>query len=353
MAASSSARFLRPDVRELAAYVPGTQPEGPGWVKLNTNENPYPPSPRVLAALAGEAERLRLYPHPQARALRERAALVYGVTPAQVFVGNGSDDVLNLLVRACVPAGGVVAAADPGYGLYAVLARANGARFVAVDYPEDFTLPEATCWPAAPLYFLTHPNSPSGVAVSVDAVERLARGLDGLLVVDEAYADFARADCLGLLHRCDNVFICRTFSKSFALAGLRLGLGLGSAAVVDGLDRLKDSYNVNRMALAAGTAALEDLGAMREATGRIVATRERVAAELARRGLSCLPSEANFLLARVGPDAARLQRELAARKVLVRHFSHPRLADRLRVSIGTDAEMDRFLAALDDARSMA
>jgi histidinol-phosphate aminotransferase len=334
-------------VRGVAAYVPGEQPEpGRRVIKLNTNENPYPPSPRVLEALARAIDgSLRLYPDPEARALRARAAAAYGVPIDHVLAGNGSDELIALLLRAVVDPGDRVAFPVPTYSLYETLVAAHGARVVRVPFEADFALPAALAEAEARLTFLCNPNSPSGTLVPVSAVARLAERVAGLLVVDEAYVDFAREHALGLVGRCPNVVVLRTLSKSFSLAGLRVGLLFGPPALLAGLRVVKDSYNVSRLAQVAGEAALADLATMRANVTRVCTTRAVLTAGLERLGFRVLPSEANFVLARrPGTDLAPLARALAARGILVRHF--PALPDALRISVGTDEETAALLDAL-------
>jgi histidinol-phosphate aminotransferase len=334
--------------------VPGEQPAaGRRIVKLNTNENPYPPSPRVLEALArASTADVRLYPDPEARALRARAGAVYGVPPDRVMVGNGSDELLQLLLRATVDPGDPVAFPVPTYSLYATLVAVQGGRCVEVPFADDYGLPAALADTGARLTFLCNPNSPSGTLVPVAEVARLAGAVRGLLVVDEAYVDFAHTSALPLVADHDNVVVLRTFSKSFSLAGLRVGLAFAHPDLLAGLRTVKDSYNVSRLAQAAAEAALGDLPWMEENVRRIRATRTRLATALAGLGWNVLPSEANFVLARrPGVDQAPTAAALAARDVLVRHFAAPRLFDALRITIGTDDEIDTLLAALRDLAS--
>jgi len=329
--------------------VPGEQPRaGRRVVKLNTNENPYPPSPRVLDALAAAVNGgLRLYPDPDAHGLRTRAAAVYGVPPDHVLAGNGSDECLALLARAIVDAGDRVAFPVPTYSFYETLVAAQGGTAVRMPWPSDFTLPGELATTGARLTFLCNPNSPSGTLVPNAAIEELARRLDGVLVVDEAYVDFARESAMPLVTRHPNVVVLRTFSKSFSLAGLRIGLAFGHPDLLAGLRMVKDSYNLDRLALVAAEAALEDLDHMRANVARVRATRTRLARALADLGFSVLPSEANFVLARrAGTDLAPLTRALSSRDVLVRHFPTPELRDALRITVGTDEEIDVLLAAL-------
>jgi histidinol-phosphate aminotransferase len=339
---------LRPIVEQMHGYVPGEQPRGGAYVKLNTNENPYPPAPGVLQAVAAAATAdLRLYPDPSATALREAAAAVYGLTPEQVLVGNGSDDLLTMLVRAAVGPDDVVVYPEPTYSLYDTLVTIQEGRALTVPFPPDFSLPPALHAAEGRMLLVCNPNSPSGTFTPLAVIEELAAEFDGLVVVDEAYVDFAPATALPLLARHDNLVVLRTFSKSFSLAGMRIGLAFGRPDLLAEVAKVKDSYNVSRVAIVAGVAALADMTWMERNVARIVATRARLATELARRGYDVLPSAANFVFARrASEDQAPVQARLRERGVLVRHFPTPRLADGLRITVGTDAEIDRLLAAL-------
>jgi histidinol-phosphate aminotransferase len=331
--------------------VPGEQPEaGRRVIKLNTNENPYPPSPRVLEALAAAADaRVRLYPDPEACALRKRAAVVYGVPADHILAGNGSDELLALLLRATVEPGDRVAFPVPTYSLYATLVAVQGGEAVCPPWPEDFSLPGALAAARARVTFLCNPNSPSGTVVPPAEVEALARAVAGVLVVDEAYADFSETNALGLVGRHANVLVLRTMSKSYSLAGLRVGLAFGHPELLAGLRTVKDSYNLNRISQAGAVAALEDVGGMRANVARVRATRARLTAGLERLGFAVLPSQANFVLARrQGVDQGPVAAALAARDILVRHFAVPELADALRITVGTDDEVEMLLAALAD-----
>jgi len=332
----------------MQGYVPGEQPRGGSVVKLNTNENPYPPAPGVIAAVAACASAdLRLYPDPAATLLREAAARRYGFTPAHVLVGNGSDDLLTMVMRTMVGLDDVVAYPEPTYSLYDTLVTIQEGRSLTIPFPPDFTLPPALADAAARVLMICNPNSPSGTFTPVAVIEELARERDGLVVVDEAYVDFAPASALPLIARYQNVLVLRTFSKSFSLAGMRIGLAFGAPALIEELAKVKDSYNVSRVAIAAGVAALEDYAWMERNVARIVATRARLSDGLRGRGYEVLPSAANFVLARRrDQDQAPVQAALRERGILVRHFATPRLADALRISVGTDAEIDQLLAAL-------
>jgi histidinol-phosphate aminotransferase len=317
-------------------------------IKLNTNENPYPPSPRVLEAIARAAEpTVRLYPDPEAHALRARAAAVYGVPVDHIMAGNGSDELIALLLRATIDPGARVAFPVPTYSLYETIVAVQGGEAVRIPWPEDFSLPPGIATAGARVTFLCNPNSPSGTLVPLAQVEALARAVDGVLVVDEAYVDFAREHALGLVGRLANVVVLRTLSKSFSLAGLRVGLAFGHPELLAGLRTVKDSYNLNRLSQAAGEAALADLPRMQANLARIKRTRERLTTALVALGYRVPPSEANFVLAcRPGVDQGPVARALSARDILVRHFPTPRLSEALRITVGTDEEVDALLAAL-------
>ena len=342
--------LFRAAVDHLAAYVPGEQPPGDaGVVKLNTNESPYPPSPRALAALAGVApEALRRYPHPLADAFRRSAADVLGVEPEWILAGNGSDDLLTMLFRAVTGAGRAVAYPAPTYVLYRTLAAIQGAPVVEVPFDEDYALPvDALADAGAALTLVANPNSPSGTAATTDRLAGLAERTTGVLAIDEAYVAFARASALDLVRRHGRVIVLRTLSKSHGLAGLRLGFGIAHPDLLSGLFRVKDSYNVDAVAAAVGAAAIRDVAYARETVERIRATRTRLSEALAGRGFRVWPSEANFVLARPADgNARRLYEGLKQRGVLVRHFAEPGLDDKLRITVGTEEQTTRLLSRL-------
>ncbi|HVO24440.1 MAG TPA: histidinol-phosphate transaminase [Candidatus Margulisiibacteriota bacterium] len=343
-------RFIRPAVAAMTGYVPGEQPQERRYIKLNSNENPYPPSPRVIAAVrAAAGDELRLYPDPLANALRDRAAAVYGVRRENILVGNGSDELLNLIVRTCVGPGERVVYPYPTYSLYDTLVALQESEAVHVAYPSDFSLPAGLVEARGRVTFICHPNSPSGTAVPIAAIRALAEQVAGLLVVDEAYVDFAEANALALVRAHANVVVLRTFSKSFSLAGMRIGLAFAAPSIIGELLKVKDSYNVTRLSIVAATAALEDYGWMQANVARIRQTRQRLTDELRRRNYAVLASQSNFVLARrPGRSLEPVYAGLKARGILVRYFPTPELADALRITVGTDEEVDALLAALDD-----
>ena len=342
--------YFRPAVDTLRPYVPGRQPAaGARVVKLNTNENPYPPSPRALAALeAIDGDELRRYPSPFSREFREAAAETLDVDPAWVLAGNGSDDLLTMLVRSVTGPGRPVVYPTPTYVLYRTLAGIQEAPVVEVPFDDDFVLPVAALAEAGgALTFVANPNSPSGTAAPVSTLAYLADSVDGLLVIDEAYVAFAEADALDLVRRRTNVVVLRTLSKSHGLAGLRLGYAVAPPAVIEGLAKVKDSYNVGAVANRVGAAAIRDTVYAQRVAERIVESRRRLAARLQELGCRVWPSQANFLLVRPpAGDAARVHRQLEAFGVLVRYFDQPALAETLRITVGTDEENATLLDAL-------
>ncbi|MCW8133218.1 MAG: histidinol-phosphate transaminase [Planctomycetota bacterium] len=351
--------LFRPNVDAMEAYKPGEQPPaGAKVIKLNTNENPYPPSPGVAAAIRAEldagaapGDRLRLYCDPKATAFRQAAADATGFPFDQILHGNGSDELLAMLVRAFVGEGETIAFPYPTYVLYETLAQAQGAKIVTYDFPRDFALPPQLFGSTAKLVFLAAPNSPSGTVYGETPLRKLAQSLtNGLLVIDEAYVEFAEGHMLQLARELPNVVVLRTFSKSHSLAGMRLGLLFGPRPVVDGLWKVKDSYNLDRLAIVAGAASLKD-GAWTKANAqKVKATRARLSKELAALGLEAVPSQSNFVFARCkdAATAAGAYRFLKEKGILIRYFPLRLLDDGLRITVGTDEEIDALLATLKE-----
>ncbi len=346
--------LVRGAIRGMDGYVPGLQPSpGQRLVKLNTNENPYPPSPRVLEALHAAVDgTLRLYPSPDAAALRSLAAGRYGITPRQVLCGNGSDEILSLIMRSFVDEGDTVAFFQPSYSLYPVLAAMMRARVVTVPLPRVRTEKEIVQLPVpspqAKIFFLTTPNSPYGCAFPAQWTARLLSAFPGIVVADEAYVDFADESSLPLLAENPRLFIVRTMSKSSSLAGMRIGFAFGHEAMIAQVMKVKDSYNVSRLAQVAACAALEDQEFARDTRDRIVATRERLTQGLTELGFTVPPSRANFVFAATpdGSSARPLYESLLRRGFLVRHFASAGLSDGLRISVGSDEDTDALLASL-------
>ena len=341
-------QHLRPNIRAMAGYTPGEQPQGDGIVKLNTNENPYPPSPHALNAMAEllRSDRLRKYPDPLGTAFRQTASKLFGVDPDGILIGNGSDDILTILTRAFVPEGGLIVSPTPSYLLYSTLADIQGAKFAGVPFTKDWQL--LTPWPMrdAHLTLVANPNSPTGTRVSNPALEALANELRGPLVIDEAYADFADTNAISLA-RLPNVVVTRTLSKSYSLAGLRFGFAIASPSLIREFIKVKDSYNCDALSLAGAQAALEDQDYLQQTRTKIVATRARMSAELGKLGFNVLPSQANFVWAtRSNRPVKPIFEELKARKILVRYMNYSGHGDGLRISVGSDAEIDRLLDEL-------
>lgn len=340
-------RLIRRNVESLTAYTPGQQPGRQKVVKLNTNENPYPPSPAVGRALASlDPGRLRLYPDPVSKRLRERIAHVHGCEVANVFAGNGSDEVLALCTRAFVEDDGAIGYFDPSYSLYPVLADIRNVAKRPVELGRDFE------WKTPPrrdfaLFFLTRPNAPTGILYPKEEVRRFCRSFPGVVVIDEAYVDFARDNCASLALELDNVLIARTFSKAFSLAGLRVGYAVGSKDLIHALLKLKDSYNLDGISQSLALAALSDLRYMRRNVAKIRKTRERLRRALIDGGHAVYPSDTNFLWMRPsGVSARRLYEHLARNRILIRYFPGDRTGDFVRITVGTDQEVDRLLDAI-------
>ncbi len=351
--------LFRPNIARLRGYVPGEQPREKGYIKLNTNENPYPPSPLVLARLRDACSaNLRLYPDPDAWALRRKLGEVFAIAPQQIMAGNGSDELLNVIIRSFASEGDKIAYPHPTYGYYKPLIDIQGAEAVPVEFGEDFALPEGLAVPGARITFLANPNAPSGTLVPYAEVAALCARIEGVLVVDEAYVDFSQGGCIQLIAEHPNAIVVRTMSKSFSLAGMRIGFAFAPVALIEGMWKVKDHYNLNRLSLVAAEAALEDIDAMRGNAARVCATRSRLCARLRGLGFYVWDSQANFVLAKLGERwancaAAELYAQLKERRILVRYFAAPpRLADCLRISVGTDAEIAALLAALKELSSV-
>lgn len=351
-----------PHVAKLHAYTPGLQPTESGWVKLNTNENPYPPSPRVVEALRNEigadGGSLRLYPNPKSAPLRAAIATLHGLRPENVCVGNGSDDILNLLMRAFCAPNAAAGYTLPSYSLYPVLVEIQDGRANAIEFDRSMRLPlERIAESKARAFFLTSPNAPTGVGFANAEIERVLAAFPGLLVVDEAYAPFAKENAVPLLARYPRLAVVRTLSKAYALAGIRVGYALAHPQIVDLLDRVRDSYNVNRLSQVAAIAALDDQRYYDGVIAKVKGTRDRFVEDLLhRRGWKTYDSQANFVFTEpknaageAGPQVAKAAYDfLFSRRVLVRHFpSHALTAPFLRISVGTDAEMGVLSETLD------
>ena len=344
--------FFRDNIDAMAAYVPGEQPAaGQRVIKLNTNENPYPPSPRAMAALATlDPEALRLYPDAMAGAFRQAVADVLDTPAEWVLPGDGSDDVIMMIARSALGPGRRVAYPTPTFTFYRTQALIEGAEIREVPFAPDFRLPIDDLAAAdAHVTFIANPNSPSGTAAGNEELAALAARLSGLLVIDEAYVDFAESSALPLVAEFPNVMLLRTLSKGYSLAGLRLGYGVAQPPLIQGLLKTKGIYNVGAAPAAAGAAAMADQACKNANAEKVKASRARLAAALAELGCPSLRSEANFLLTTLpGGRAERAQQALKNRGILVRYYPMPPLRDCLRITVGTDEQNDAVIAALKD-----
>ena len=343
---------LRSNIKAMKGYVPGFQPpDEQAFIKLNTNENPYPPSPRVVEAILAEVGNdgatLRKYPSASSGKLRETVGALYGFDPSWVIMANGSDEVLNNLIRAFADEGDEIGYVHPSYSYYSTLAEIQGARIRTFGLTPDFRIADFPARYNGKLFFLTTPNSPLGFAFPADYIRDLAGRCAGMLVVDEAYTDFDGADALELVRSRENVVITRTLSKSYSLAGMRLGFAIARPEVILALDKIRDHYNLDRLAQAACVAALSDQDYFRECTRKICATREWFTAELRGIGYAVIASSGNYVFASP-PDrnGGRVYEGLFQGKILVRHFTDPFLSHGLRISIGTREDMEKTLAAI-------
>jgi histidinol-phosphate aminotransferase len=359
--------LIRPLVHDLHAYVPGEQPKIKGLIKLNTNENPYPPSPRVLKAVEAAVDgRLRLYPNPTAQVLREKLARLHTCGPENIIIGNGSDEVLAMAVRAFVEPSrkpearsqkseSVVQYFHPSYSLYPVLADTHGAAKNAVPLNANFTLPSVAdlkkgkLWDFnAALTFVTTPNAPSGCGYATADLEKLCRATNGVVVLDEAYVDFARENAMALALKYPHVLVARTFSKAYSLCFQRVGYFVGHPELIAALDKIRDSYNVNGLGQVAAVATLEDLNYYRANFRKIISTREELSRALTLLGFRVMPSQTNFILAKPPGGALSAKdwlQKLREKKILVRWFSQPEVRDYLRITIGTSREAQALIKA--------
>lgn len=349
-------QFWSPSVRTLSPYVPGEQPQIDNLIKLNTNEHPLGPSPRVLEAIkAATVDRLRLYPDPDATQLKEAIAKRYGVKRDQVFVGNGSDDVLNLAFFTFFRQARPLLFSDLTYGFYPVYAQLHGiaTHVVPVDAnlrirAEDYL---GDGHPKAGGIIIANPNAPTGIALGLDEVERIVAGNpEAVVLIDEAYVDFGGQSAVSLIERYPNLLVSHTLSKSRSLAGLRVGYAMGSAELIQGLEIVKNStnsYPLDQLAQAGATAAIEDDAYFEAACQTVIQTRQYLTEQLQALGFDVLPSSANFVFTRhPAHDGAALAKWLRERAILVRHFNRPRIDQFLRITVGTSAQCDSLIEAL-------
>ncbi|HEY9908950.1 MAG TPA: histidinol-phosphate transaminase [Thermosynechococcaceae cyanobacterium] len=350
--------YFRPAIDAMTGYVPGEQPKpGTQIIKLNTNENPYPPSPQAMAVLRNlDGEGLRRYPDPFARSFCQAVSAALGVPADWVIVGNGSDDVLNVLIRACAEGDDrSIAYPTPTYVLYRTLAAMQLAKVVEVPYGENFELPiDALVAADAAVTFIESPNSPSGHSVTIEDLRELAQRVSGVLAIDEAYVDFAENSALSLVQEFENVIVLRTLSKGYSLAGLRMGFGIANPKILAGLFKVKDSYNIDAIATAVGTAAMQDQDYKNACAEKVKASRSQLTIDLKNLGFTVLPSQGNFVLATpIGHDAEKLYFALKDRGILVRYFKQANLSDKLRITVGTEEQNQTLLEALSAVMSLS
>ena len=342
--------YFRQNIEQAEGYVPGFQPKTHDGVKLNTNENPYPPSPAVLQAIADVTpEQLRRYPDPMGEQFRTAAGRLHDLSADSILCCNGGDDLLTIAVRACCDELRPLAYPLPTYSLYPILAQLQNCPVAEVPFEESFALPGQLAQTGAALTIVCNPNAPSGSRVTTESLASLAEALEGILLVDEAYVDFAQSDCVELVRRFDNVVILRSMSKGYSLAGLRFGYMMASPKLIRGFLKIKDSYNIDAVATTAATAALEDQAYFQEAVSRINTERSRLTEKLRDLGFDVPDSQSNFVLARsTSLPAETIHVALAERNILVRYFDVKGLQDKLRISVGTAEENDALLAALGE-----
>ncbi len=344
---SSITDRIKRSVRDMHGYVPGEQTNDPAVIKLNTNENPYPPSPAVMEVLRNtEASDLRRYPDPLCIELRRAIARLHKCDVRQVFVSNGSDEALALCTRAFVENDGSIGYFDPSYSLYPVLADIQGIDKSPIELGADFgwNMPDSY---DASLFYIAHPNAPTSTTFARDELAGFCRDFSGVVVIDEAYVDFADRDCVDIAMNSDNVLIARTLSKSYSLAGIRLGYMLGDPDLIGALMKIKDSYNVDTLTQKIAMAAIEDNVHMRRNCERIIDTRQALTLELEKLDFLALPSQTNFIWTRHRRlEAKELFEKLRLKNILVRHFDRDCVSDYLRITIGTDPEMQKLSETL-------
>lgn len=345
-------RYLKEELQILRAYTPGEQPQDQAYIKLNTNESPYPPAPSVAAAITRqEVEQLRLYSDPTGAELKEKLARLYGMEPENVFLSNGSDEALNFAFLAYGAAG--VAYPDISYGFYPVFAQLHQLDAVEISLKEDFTVDYRDYCGIGRMVVLANPNAPTGRSIPVAEIRQICQSNpDHVVLIDEAYVDFGGQTALPLVQEFDNLLVSRTFSKSRCLAGGRLGYAFGSRALIEDLEKIKYStnpYNLDRLTLRLGAATVEAEDYYREKCAAICAARQWTAGQLEALGFQVLPSQANFLFAKTeAMDGQALYQALKCRGILVRHFSHPRICQYNRITIGTQAQMEQLVQTLKE-----
>ena len=343
--------YVRPPIAAMKGYVPGAQPDpSQKYIKLNSNENPYPPSPRVKEALQRlDYDDLRIYPDPLSQDLREKLGRLHGFSANQIICGNGSDDILNILIRTFSQPGEAIGFYEPTFPLYKVQGVIHGVRNLAIPLADPFDQPPAPPSKAR-VFFLANPNSPVGFMYPLSQVRSLARKVEGIFVVDEAYVEFAPENALGLVREMENVIVTRTVSKSYSLAGVRLGYAIGNERLIREMFKVKDPFNVNRLTQAVVSAALDDQDYFQKNICRVVETRDWFSREARGLGYRIIPSQGNFVFPQP-PEKGRgvkFFQALFDRKVLTRYYDEEGLRDGVRMTIGTREEMEITLQVMDE-----
>lgn len=342
---------VRENIRQMDGYTPGEQPAAGKFIKLNTNENPYPPSDKAIDAIHDAASNhLNVYPDPTARSFRITAAELLGVSPENVICGNGSDDILTILTRTFVSPGSRIRIPYPSYILYRTLAELQGASTEEVQFDSHWKLPAEFQTPGEDLslVFLPNPNSPSGTILKEEEILQIARQLECPLVVDEAYADFAESSAVQLFRECENIIVTRTLSKSYGLAGLRFGYAVANEPIIQQMLKVKDSYNCDSMSIAGATAAIADQSWFESNRSKIIELRETLAAELNRLGFDTIPSHANFVWCRhANHESKTIYEQLKQNRILIRYMDYPNWGDGLRISIGTENQISALISILE------
>lgn len=342
--------YFRENIEKAEGYEPGFQPKDSAVVKLNTNENPYPPTPAVLKVLSEiSPEQLRRYPDPKGNAFRRAAAEVNGVSPDYIMCCNGGDELLKMAFQGFCDENRPVAYPVPTYSLYPVLARLQNCKAIEIPFDKEFNLPAKLAGTGAALTVVCNPNAPSGSFINVDELASLADETSGILLIDEAYVDFAEKNCSALAKDFDNVIILRSMSKGYSLAGIRFGYAIARPDLITGLLKLKDSYNVDAVAIAIATAAILDQSYFRKTVEKVKTERKRLTKQLRILGLDVPDSSSNFVLAKCKDrSASDIYEKLTQRNIFVRYFAYPRLEDKLRITIGTAEQNDKLLSVLKE-----
>jgi len=340
--------YFRENIEKMQGYEPGFQPAQKNIIKLNTNENPYPPSPEVMKVLSEiKAEQFRRYPDPTGNMFRQAAGEVLELPPEYIICCNGADELLNMAVRAFCDESRLLAYPVPTYSLYPVLAALQNCKTVEVPFDSEFNLPTGLTKTEAALTIVCNPNAPTGSFISVGEMASLADEIKGVLLIDEAYADFAEENCASLVKNFNNVIILRSMSKGYSLAGIRFGYAIAQPGLIAGLMKIKDSYNVDAVAIAAATAAIRDLKHFKRSVEKVKKDREILTAQLRALGFDVAASSANFVLAQCKKlQASEIYDKLVQRNIYVRYFNLPGLTDKLRITVGTSEQNDKLVLAL-------